>query len=130
MALIQHDGAGAYMQFIAGSIKIPALFFLTLLVTMPSLYVFNVLVRSRLTVVSVLRLLIVCLGVMLAVLASLGPIVAFFAVSTASYPFMILLNVVTGTVSGMLGLAFLLRTLQRLGWVQEMEGSEGRRHHP
>ena len=130
MALIQHDGAGAYMQFIAGSIKIPALFFLTLLVTMPSLYVFNVLVRSRLTVVSVLRLLIVCLGVMLAVLASLGPIVAFFAVSTASYPFMILLNVVTGTVSGMLGLAFLLRTLQRLVWVQEMEGSEGRRHHP
>ena len=62
-ALIQHDGAGAYMQFIAGSIKIPALFFLTLLVTMPSLYVFNVLVRSRLTVVSVLWLLIVSLGV-------------------------------------------------------------------
>ena len=59
-------------------------------------------------------LLVASLGVMVAVLASLGPIVAFFSVSTTSYPFMLLFNVVVCSVSGALGLSFLLQTLHRL----------------
>jgi hypothetical protein len=112
-------GGEAYMQMIASAIKLPMLFFLTLAVTFPSLYVFNALIGTRLSVISALRLLIAALGVMLAVLASLGPIVVFFALSTKSYPFMVLLNVGTSTVAGMLGLGFLLRTLDRLVIVQE-----------
>ncbi|MHC4369974.1 MAG: hypothetical protein ACYSW8_20380 [Planctomycetota bacterium] len=112
-------GGQAYMQLIAGAIKLPMLFFLTLAVTFPSLYVFNALIGTRLSVVSVVRLLIAALGVMLTVLASLGPIVVFFALSTKNYPFMVLLNVATCTVAGVLGLGFLLRTLDRLVLVQE-----------
>ena len=112
-------GGQAYMQMIASAIKLPMLFFLTLAVTFPSLYVFNAIIGTRLSVISALRLLIAALGVMLAVLASLGPIVVFFALSTKSYPFMVLLNVGTSTVSGVLGLGFLLRTLDRLVIVQE-----------
>jgi hypothetical protein len=63
---------------------------------------------------SVVRLLVAALAVMLAVLASMGPIVAFFSVSTTSHPFMVLVNVVVFAVSGTLGLSFLLQTLQRL----------------
>ncbi len=109
----------AYMQLIASAVKLPMLFFLTLAVTFPSLYVFNALIGTRLSVLSALRLLIAALGVMLAVLASLGPIVVFFALSTKSYPFMILLNVATSTIAGALGLGFLLRTLDRLVVIQE-----------
>jgi hypothetical protein len=112
-------GGEAYMQMVASAIKLPMLFFLTLAVTFPSLYVFNALIGTRLSVASAFRLLIAALGVMLAVLASLGPIVVFFALSTKSYPFMLLLNVATGTVAGGLGLGFLLRTLDRLVIVQE-----------
>lgn len=108
-----------YMQMIASGVKFPLLFFLTLLVTFPSLYVFNALIGSRLSVVSAFRLLIASMGVMLAVLASLGPIVVFFSLSTTSYPFMKLLNVGMCGVAGLLGLAFLLRTLHRLVLVQE-----------
>ena len=54
------------------------------------------------------------IAVMLTVLASLGPIVAFFAASTTSYPFMLLLNVVIFSVAGFLGLRYMLVTLQRL----------------
>ncbi len=108
-----------YMQMIASGVKFPLLFFLTLLVTFPSLYVFNALIGSRLSVVSAFRLLIASMGVMLAVLASLGPIVVFFSLSTTSYPFMKLLNVGMCGVAGVLGLAFLLRTLHRLVLVQE-----------
>ena len=108
-------GSGASIpQWAATTAKVPLLFALTLLVTLPSLYVSNALVGSRLSLGSVVRLLAATVGVIVAVLASLGTIVAFFAVSTTSYPFMVLLNVAAFAVSGVLGLLFHLRTLQRL----------------
>src|SRR5947207_8572211 len=111
--------AGSYLQMLASMIKVPALFFLTLLVTFPSLYVFNALVGSRLSLLSLLRLLVAAMAVMLALLASFGTIVAFFSFTTESYPFMILLNVIVFAASGFLGLSFLLQTLHRLTLAQQ-----------
>lgn len=113
-SLLKSEGQTYYMQIVATTLKVPALFFLTLAITCPSLYVFNALVGSRLDVASLMRLLVAALAVNLAVLASLGPIVAFFSVSTTSYPFMVLLNVLVFAVSGLLGLIFLLQTLNRI----------------
>jgi hypothetical protein len=103
-----------WMQIPSSMLKVPALFFLTLIVTLPSLYVFNALVGSRLTFISFLRLLVAAMGVMLALLASFGTIVAFFSFTSTSLSFMILLNVAVFAVSGVIGLTFLMRTLQRL----------------
>jgi hypothetical protein len=103
-----------HMQMIAAAVKVPAVFYLTMLVTFPSLYVFNALVGSRLSLVSMLRLLIASLAVNLAVLASLGPIVLFFSLTTENYPFVVLLNVAAFSLAGVLGLAFLLQTMHRL----------------
>jgi hypothetical protein len=108
------SGSHAPLQILASAIKVPALFFFTLLVTFPSLYVFNALVGSRLVLTAVLRLLVAAIAIMLTVLASLGPIVAFFALTTTSYPFMKLLNVAVFMIAGFLGGGFLLRTLHRL----------------
>lgn len=108
------DPFGRYLQVVATTIKVPALFYLTLVVTFPSLYVFNALVGSRLSLHSVLKLLLASLAINLAVLASLGPIVLFFSASTKSYAFIKLLNVAAFTVAGVLGLTFLLQTLHRL----------------
>lgn len=104
----------AYMQMVATTIKVPVLFSLTLLITLPSLYVLNALVGSQLSAVSLVRLLIASLAVNAAVLASMGPIVLFFSLSTQSYSFILLLNVVAFTFAGVLGLMFLLQTLHRL----------------
>ncbi len=112
-ALCNHADPTA-QQLVSTTVKVPALFLATLLVTSPSLYVFNALVGSRLRLVPLLRLMIATLGVTLAVLASFGPIVAFFSVSTTSYPFMVLLNVVVFAAAGCLGLKFLHQTLLRL----------------
>jgi hypothetical protein len=122
-------------QMFASMIKVPSLFFLTLFVTLPSLYVFNALVGSRLTLTSVLRLVIAVLAIMLTLLASFGTIVAFFSFTTETYSFIVLLNVLIFAVSGFLGLGFLLRTLQRLTAVQEIEwlnslGSQTTRSSP
>jgi hypothetical protein len=131
-ALLQ-GGGSSFWQLVASMVKVPYLFFLTLLVTFPSLYVFNALVGSRLALGSVLRLLVASLAVMVAVLSSLGPIVAFFSLSTKTYEFMVLINVAAFAVSGLLGLIFLLRTLHRLSFVPpdptpieatELEGEE------
>jgi hypothetical protein len=120
----------SYRQWCSTTLKVPALFFLTLGVTFPSLYVFNALLGSRLNARAVLQLLIASLGVNLAVLASMGPIVAFFSFSTSSWPFMVLLNVLVYTVAGLLGMVFLLQTLQRLSIAQDLPEPPREVHEP
>ncbi len=107
-----------YMQLIATTLKVPILFWLTLLITLPSLYVLNALVGSQLSATNLLRLLVASLAVNAAVLASMGPIVLFFSLSTNSYSFILLLNVAAFTIAGVLGLSFLLQTLHRLTSMQ------------
>ena len=104
----------AYLQLLASAVKLPALFLLTLVVTFPSLYVFNALIGCRLTFGATLRLLIGAVVMNLAVAASLGPILGFFTVSTTSYTFIVLLNVILLAIGGIVGLAFLLQTLRRM----------------
>lgn len=111
----------AIKQAVATTIKLPAVFLLTLVITFPSLYVFNALVGCRLRFGTTLRLLVAAIVVNLAVAASLGPILGFFTLSTTSYPFMILLNVVLLAVGGCIGLGFLLRTLRRLAIAGSMD---------
>lgn len=111
--------AGSLLQLLSGAVKVPALFLLTLLVTFPSLYVFNALVGSRLSAVALWRLLTSSVALNMAVLASFGPIVAFFSMSTTSYSFMLLLNVLMFAVAGAFGLSFLLKTLHRISARQQ-----------
>lgn len=109
------NGSDALLErTLSSMLKVPALFFLTLLVTFPSLYIFNTVVGSRLTLGDILRLLVASLGVMITILVSLGPIVAFFSVSTTNYPFILLFNVAVFAVAGILGIRFLMRTLERM----------------
>ncbi len=111
------DGSGSadrWLQLVASMIKVPLLYALTIAVTFPSLYVFSTLVGSRLNFHSFVRLMIILLAINLTVLASLGPIVAFFSISTINYPFMQLFNVLMFAIAGGLGLAWLLPVIRNL----------------
>lgn len=107
-------GDSAWLQLLASACKVPLLFLLTLAVTFPSLYVFAALQRLPLDGRSTLRLLLLAILVHLAVLASLGPVFAFFAASTNSYAFMLLLNVVFFAIGGLLGLMVLRRATRTM----------------
>ena len=107
-------GNQALLQMLSTAIKVPALFLLTLTVTFPSLYVFSALQRSPLSLHATCRLLLLAVVVDVAVLASLGPVFAFFAASTESYPFMLLLNVAFFAIGGILGLIVLRRATQAM----------------
>jgi hypothetical protein len=108
-----------YMQIIASMLKVPLLFGCTFLITLPSLYVFNALVGSRLTLRALVGLVVAAMAVALAVLAGFGPIVGFFSLTTTGYAFMKIFHVVIFTVAGILGLRFLRQTLQRLTDAQQ-----------
>jgi hypothetical protein len=107
---------GRWQQALASTVKLPMLFLLTLVVTFPSLYVFNAMIGCRLTFGDTLRLLVAAVTINVAVAASLGTILGFFTLSTTSYPFMVLLNVVLLGIAGVVALAFLLQTLRRLSY--------------
>jgi hypothetical protein len=108
---VTRGGGGSGLQLFATALKVPLLFLLTLIVTLPSLYVLSALARSRLSFTHTVRLLLAAVTVNLALLASFGPVTGFFTLSTESYPFMILLNVGFFTVSGIAGLVFLRKAL-------------------
>ena len=105
---------GAWLQTLASALKVPLLFLLTLLVTFPSLYVFAALQRLPLDFRGTLRLLLLAILVHLAVTASLAPVFAFFAASTKSYAFMLLLNVAFFAGGGLLGFMVLRRATQSM----------------
>lgn len=109
-AITRTDGEG-WNQLLSTSLKVPLLFLLTLVVTFPSLYVFSALSRSRLGLADTLRLLLAAVGVNLALLASFGPVTAFFTFCTDSYPFMVVLNVSFFAIAGLIGLGFLRKAL-------------------
>jgi hypothetical protein len=104
----------AYYQLLASTAKVPMLFLFTLAVTLPSLYVFNALVGSRLGLKALCRMMVATLAIIMAVLASFGTILVFFSLCTESYSFIVLLNVAMFAVAGLLGMRFLLQTLHRL----------------
>lgn len=101
-------------QLLASTVKVPLLFLCALAVTFPSLYVFSALLGARLSPLDALRVVVASVVVNLAVLASFGPITAFFTLTTTSYHFMKLLSVFFFGISGFIGLGFLLTTLRRL----------------
>lgn len=103
-----------YMQMLATGVKVPALFFLTLVVTFPSLYVFTALLGVSLGPLDTLRVVVAALAVNIAVLASFALITLFFTFCTTSYDFMKLLNLAFFATGGLIGLGSLMTMLQRI----------------
>ena len=113
-----------YLQMLASGLKVPALFFLTVLVTFPSLYVFCALLGVPLRASDTVRVIVAALAIDIAVLASFALITLFFTFCTDSYLFMTLLNVAFFAVAGFFGLGFLVRILKRIESAREDQDSE------
>ena len=112
------------MQVLASALKVPALYFLTLVVTFPSLYVFSALLGVRLGPVDTVRLVVAPTVVCIAVLASFALITVFFGFCTTSYAFMKLLNIAFFAVAGFIGLSFMMTMLERVGTTTDELPSE------
>ncbi|MEM0982751.1 MAG: hypothetical protein AAGI17_02245 [Planctomycetota bacterium] len=122
---VRNGGVDGLLQLVSSTIKLPLLFLLTVAITFPSLYVFCSLVDSWLGPRRVTKYVLLATSVIAAVAASLAPILAFFTVSTTSYPFMVLLNVALLSVAGLTGCAYLVRALRHQERVEYADGVEG-----
>jgi hypothetical protein len=97
--------AGAYSgPALSSAIKLPVLFFATLLVCFPAFYVVQVLVGSRLRLLQVIVLVTGALALTSVLLAAFVPITVFFLVTGANYYFQHLLNIAIAGVAGLFGL--------------------------
>jgi len=109
-----HGGPEGWKYTLAAGVKLPVLFLLTLAICMPLLYVLNVLIGPRARFRTILGLLMASIAVTSVVLASCALIVMFFMLSTKSYAFIKLLNVIVFAIAGGYGVWFLGKGMQTL----------------
>ncbi|BAY77977.1 hypothetical protein NIES25_44470 [Nostoc linckia NIES-25] len=119
---------GAYhswMQALSSAIKLPALYLITLLICIPTLYFANVIFGSKRTFGQHLALVLTAVSVTSVLLFSFAPITLFFLLTTNNYQFLILLNVFIFALTGFIGISSLYQATS-LVLEQDDEGSKTR----
>lgn len=101
-------------QALSSALKLPILFLLTLLICLPTLYLFNLVFGARLSVRQALALVLVAITVTAMLTLAFAPISLFFLISAQDYGFYKLLNVSILTLAGSVGLSFLLDGMNSL----------------
>jgi len=110
-------GAGAssgLLQSLSSAIKLPILFLLTLAICLPTLYLFNLLCGGRLSARQALTLALAAITVSSALTLAFAPITLFFLITAQSYPFFQLLNIAILTLTGAVGLRFLVSGMRSM----------------
>ena len=97
---------------IASAIKLPALYLITMMICMPTLYFFDVISGSKRTFGQYLALLLACMSIISATLLGFAPISLFFRLSTKDYNFFRLLNIIIFAVTGFIGISFFYQAMR------------------
>lgn len=96
-------------QALSSAVKLPMLFVLTIVICMPALYIFGSFFGSRRSALQTFVMLLAGTSIMAIALVGLAPVTFFFIVTTDSYQFFKLMNVLFFFISGVLGVLFLGR---------------------
>lgn len=100
-------GYSLNLQIVASAIKMPLLLLGTMGICLPALFTFNMLLGSKLNMRQTVSLLLVSNYLLAFILASLSPILVFFAIATPDKHFISLLNLTFCALSGVFFLMFL-----------------------
>lgn len=100
------------LQVVASAIKLPALYLITLLVCLPTLYILNVLFGSKQSVGQHFTFLLTAVSVIAILLCGFAPVTLFFLITVNDYNFFLLLNVAIFTITGVLGVSFLYQVMK------------------
>ena len=94
-------------QALSSAIKLPALFLITSIICLPTLYFFNILFGARQSLSQNLVLILTPITVTAVLIFSFAPITLFFMLTTSDYQFFKLLNVAFFVIAGIIGMWFL-----------------------
>lgn len=97
--------SSSWQQMIVSAIKLPALYLITLLICLPTLYFFDILFGSKLNFRQYLTLSLTSIAVISVLLFSFAPITLFFLISIHEYNFFLLLNIIILGLTGVVGLS-------------------------
>ena len=105
------------LQIASSAIKLPSLYLITLLVCLPTLYIFNVLFGAKESIAQHFAFLLTAVSVIAVLLVGFAPVSLFFLItlpdtSTDSYRFFLLLNVAIFVLTGILGVSFLYKIMR------------------
>jgi len=97
----------SFAQAVSSAIKLPLLFVATLVICLPTLYLFNLIFGARLSMMQAVALIMVSITVISVLALAFAPISLFFLISADNYPFFKLLNVAILMLAALVGLRFL-----------------------
>jgi hypothetical protein len=120
---------GAYhswMQALSSAVKLPALYLITLLICLPTLFFANIIFGSKRTFAQHFALVLTAVSVTSVLLFSFAPITLFFLITTNNYQFLILLNVIIFSLTGFIGISSLYNATTVV-LEQDDEGSKTRK---
>lgn len=115
-AIIGSYGGG--LQILSSAIKLPALYLITLIICLPTLYFFDILFGSKLDFKQYVTMALTSVSVISVLLFSFAPVVLFFLISVKGYDFFLLLNVLIMTITGAVGVRLFYKGMR------DMTGSE------
>ncbi len=113
-------------QALSSAVKLPTVFLITLVVSLPTLYFFNVLFGANLSLSQNFALILTAITVTAVLQLSFSPVVLFFLITTSSYQFFKLLNVIIFAITGFVGVGFLAQAMDMVG-VNDRQGVRARR---
>lgn len=116
--------SNSWLQMLASAIKLPALYLITLLVCLPTLYIFDGVAGSHRTFNQYLTLLLASTSAISIMLLAFAPVTLFFHLSINDYVFFKLLNVMVFAVTGVIGVRFFYRGIS---FVAEQDAVENPR---
>lgn len=106
--------SNSWQQMIVSAVKLPALYLLTLLICLPTLYFFDILFGSKLNFRQYLTLSLTSVAVISVLLFSFAPITLFFLISIHEYNFFLLLNVAILGLTGVVGMGMFYKGMLTL----------------
>ena len=99
------------LQIVSSAIKLPALYLLTLIICLPTLYFFDIISGSKRTFAQYLALLLASMSVISVMLFGFAPVTLFFRISINDYVFFTLLNIAILAITGFIGINFFYKAM-------------------
>lgn len=104
-----------WMQILSSAIKLPALYLLTAIICLPTLYFFDVISGSKRTFGQYLALLLASMAIISVLLFAFAPVTIFFRLSIDDYDFFRLLNIIIFAITGIAGVNFFYQSMISTG---------------
>jgi hypothetical protein len=116
--------SSGWQQVISSAIKLPALYLITLLICLPTLYFFDILFGSKLNFGQYAALILTTVSVISVLLFSFAPVTLFFLISIHEYNFFLLFNVAIFAITGLVGVKMFYQGMRSVTTLLEVVPAE------